>query len=79
MAEMCSWFWIKVLKPFVIVLISEMDEQLNNSCELRNLSAWPLFFAPINVRHVTLETNAEMYVKSFRYFGPVLTAIEIWS
>ena len=56
-----------------------MDEQLNNSCELRNLSTWPVFFAPINVRHVTLETSAEMHVKIFRYFGPVLRAIEIWS
>jgi hypothetical protein len=35
-------------------------------------------FAPVNVRHVTLETRVEMYVKSFRYFGPVLTEIEIF-
>ena len=35
MAETCRWFWIKIRKPFVIVFISEMDEQLNNSCEIR--------------------------------------------
>jgi len=56
-----------------------MDDQLNNSCELRTLSAWPVVFAPINVRHVTLERTTEMHVKNLRYFGPVLTAIEIWS
>jgi hypothetical protein len=56
-----------------------MDEQLSSSCELRTLSAWPVFFAPINARHVTLETSAEMHVKNFRYFGPVLTAFEILS